>query len=856
MMVAQLIVGLIITAIAARLSSPDGIKKQKLDDFTFPTVDLDRSIPVIFGDVLVEGPNVTWFGDYKAKEIVEGESLFSSGTVVAYSYRIGMELCLCWGEIDHITEVWFGTNQVWIGDVYGEGGLIQIDAPNALGGKGKGGGVKATLTLYPGTAEQGPDPYMTEQLGGVGYTHRGVCKIIWNGPSSEYGGGLVGESSYMQPIKFRAEHYPNFLGSAYKQIGIANKKGANPAEVVYCLLIGRYANVNSTDPVVPVISEGDIDQTSFLAAAQTLYNEGMGISFQWQRDTPVRDIINDIMHHIDGYLSEDSQTGKIRMVLSRQDYNPATVPIFDESNIVDFISYVRLNPTVSVNRLSATFTDPDHEFKQIPIMVEDLGNAFEQDMGAPGDIDLHMFHDVDVVVLRTTRELVQQSEGIISGEFECNRDGYALNIGDPIKLSWEGFGVSELLVRVTEKVMGNLLDRKIKVRFIQDIFGLGTAVYGTPTPTNWVDIYNDPEDITTYFYMEQPYFITTKFLTTGPHKLYLLVKYPSVDTISHNLLIDINSGGYSPGKLAAPESSHTYVATEYKQSYGPGYDTTVGLRVAKPVPEWAEGVNATFAQIRDSFKNWVMVNGELLAYEQYIDNGDGTVTLNKVYRGLLDTSPKTHAVGDIIWFLGGTDFYPVQNVNDNDIIFGDTNVVNIKTITTAGGGQLDEANAAAKTHTIDNRDGKPYRPVNVRINSGYYPDFIIGELSLTWNVRSRLLLDMLRWDNATDELEEVNQSTSLKIYDANGTLRRTVTGLIDGTYTYPLATEVADCGAAQSKLTIELYAERDGEVSHDPFITTVRRQGEPNPLLLSIDLTETISTTSGTVVSDLTELTT
>lgn len=835
----QIAISLVITAIAARLIKPDGVKKKGLDDFTFPTVSQDRAIPVVFGDVLVEGPNVTWFGDYKSKKIKEGGSLFSPDVVVGHTYFIGMELAISWGSLDEMTELWFGDDIAWQGSVTTDATEFTVDNKELFGGEGEGGGVHALCTFYKGTPEQSANDYMTSQLG-EGYPHKGVAKIIWHGPRTEgkNGSGQIGESELIPPIKLRVGHYPNFLGTAYKKITAVKNSGeenqytavgANPAEVIYCLLIGRYANVQSTDPVVPILPTNLIDTASFTAAAQTLYNEKMGISFQWQRDTPVRDIIDDIVHHVDGYLSEDSQTGKIRFVLNRQDYDPNTVPVFDESNIVDFESYVRINPTAAVNRMSATFTDPYEAFKPRPITVEDLGNTFEQDMGAPGDIDLHMFHDVDVAIQRTTWELIQLSEGIISGAFKANRDAYSLNIGDPIKLSWEGFGVDGLLVRVVEKVTGSLEDRSITVKFVQDIYGIGTAIYGAPGNTAWQDIVNDPEDITIYEMFEQPRFFRLAYAAPDEHRLMLLAQFPTSDTSHYKASVQFGSAPYVLLSEERSETPSTTLVSDYKQEYGPSYDTVNGIRILGVPPEDMEG-SVTAAQIQDDFRHWVLCNGELMAFTHHTVLGDGSYVLHNVYRGLLDTSPQDHKAGDRIWFLS-------EGISSIDIQFADTETGNIKTLTTAGKGILDAADAGAKSWTINNRDGKPYRPANVQINGAHYPIEITGALVITWAERNKDTATLTKWGDAT-ETPEAGQVTNIRIYDALDSLIHTAAGLTGTSYTYSLAQELADAGFVQNTLRIEIESEIPGEVSHSLFTYTFNRAiggGEGVSLELDLD---------------------
>lgn len=68
--VVMLIILLLSTALQILLTpKPPLPKPASLDDFTVPTADQSRPIPVIFGTVRVTGPNVTWFGDLYSEPI-------------------------------------------------------------------------------------------------------------------------------------------------------------------------------------------------------------------------------------------------------------------------------------------------------------------------------------------------------------------------------------------------------------------------------------------------------------------------------------------------------------------------------------------------------------------------------------------------------------------------------------------------------------------------------------------------------------------------------------------------------------------------------------------------------------------
>lgn len=61
---------LISTAVTIMLApKPEQPKPASLTDFTFPTAEPGRMIPIVFGTYTIQGPNVIWFGDLASKAI-------------------------------------------------------------------------------------------------------------------------------------------------------------------------------------------------------------------------------------------------------------------------------------------------------------------------------------------------------------------------------------------------------------------------------------------------------------------------------------------------------------------------------------------------------------------------------------------------------------------------------------------------------------------------------------------------------------------------------------------------------------------------------------------------------------------
>lgn len=70
--VVQIVIALAMAALSYVLSPRPRTQRPPaagLDDFNVPTAEEGRPIPVVFGTVLVTGPNVVWYGDLATEPI-------------------------------------------------------------------------------------------------------------------------------------------------------------------------------------------------------------------------------------------------------------------------------------------------------------------------------------------------------------------------------------------------------------------------------------------------------------------------------------------------------------------------------------------------------------------------------------------------------------------------------------------------------------------------------------------------------------------------------------------------------------------------------------------------------------------
>ena len=106
-------------------------------------------------------------------------------------------------------------------------------------------------------------------------------------------------------------------------------------------------------------SESDIDDASFIAAADALYDEQMGISILWQRENTIEAFVQDIVRHIDAALYVDRRTGKFVLKLIRNDYNPASLITLGPDQIERVENYKRPAFGDLVNSVTTIYDDCD-----------------------------------------------------------------------------------------------------------------------------------------------------------------------------------------------------------------------------------------------------------------------------------------------------------------------------------------------------------------------------------------------------------------------------------------------------------------------------------------------------------------
>ena len=317
---------------------------------------------------------------------------------------------------------------------------------------------------------------------------------IWVSPTADNGSWVsVGPIEYSTSTGYAA--IGDLAGGAI--IGQGGSTGdMNPAHIIReCL----------TDPDWGLgYQDSDIDDVSFTAAADILFNERFGLSLLWNRQTTVEDFIKEIVKHIDASLFVDRKTGKFKIVLIRDNFVIDDLITLDASNIEKVSDFVR--PTFGELTNSITVQYWDKELRtNSSVTVQDIALAQMQGSTINTTQTYSGVTTKELAARIAQRDLKTVSTTSASCTIYANRDASELELGSTFKFTWTDFKCNELVMRVTSIAYGDGRKNRIRLTCTQDVYKLpDTAIIVPETPV-WTDPNTAPVAATLRKPFEVPY---------------------------------------------------------------------------------------------------------------------------------------------------------------------------------------------------------------------------------------------------------------------------------------------------------------------------------------------------------------
>lgn len=435
----------------------------------------------------------------------------SKKQTVGYKYFFGLHMGIGRGPVDALHEIRVADKQAWYGRATGNT-TIQINKPDLFGGEKKEGGVKGPLELMMGGPDQEASSGIKAMLGNVLPGFRGAFTAFYN--------GLVSVNNpYPKAWKFRLNRVlKGWDGPVWNpskaQIpldptiappAINEPCAMNPAHIIYECLTNRVWGRG--------LSASKIDLDSFLAAADTLYAERFGLCLKWTRKDSIENFIQGVIDHIGATLYVSRTTKLYTIKLIRGGYNLNDLPLFDtESGILSISDASVASIGSTVNAVQVKYHDWEND-EERTVSVKNAAAI----VSAGGIVNqvTRDFPGIPVVSLAlrvAQRELRAVSTALRKFTITMDRRGEDFAPGDVFAIQDPKRGIPKMAVRVGRVEDGTLLDGKITLTVVQDVFTLPATTMAADVPSSWVPPNTTP-CIDQQHVFEAPYFLMVRTMS-------------------------------------------------------------------------------------------------------------------------------------------------------------------------------------------------------------------------------------------------------------------------------------------------------------------------------------------------------
>lgn len=462
-----------------------------------PRIEPGLPVPMIFGRCRVRAPVLAWTDNAPFKDTATIEPAVGPNTEV---YR-GL-----WMRMFYVLGVPFPPGEsianpvaenhvhmLYAGDLKANGG--SPTAFDALTGNG----------AFEASAGVTIDDEDASILGKLEFLNGGEAQVLVNGGAVTYSGAMMLDTGLTEPEipGYRGRMCVGLYGFGGTGVGFDHGKvtsipaysfevssyatndpdlgtyakvalESNPVNVLYALLTNPQGLGGLGIP------KATIDMPSFQAASYTLRNEGNGYSRSVETATDAENLIREILAQIDGLLYEEPTTGKIVLVMIRNDYDPNTILQIDRTNCEALLGFALGGRENLINKVTVVYPNRDKDYNDDHETAQNMASIFggdgivrEEVVQMPGVCTQHLAAVIAARILNTfSRPLIKcRAAG-------CDRKFIRLRPGDVVRLVWSKPDVGNVVMRVIDVEEGTLEDGGIALDLVQDAY----YVYRNQTP--------------------------------------------------------------------------------------------------------------------------------------------------------------------------------------------------------------------------------------------------------------------------------------------------------------------------------------------------------------------------------------
>lgn len=813
--VITMIISMVLSYSATRKYKSTQSQNLELDENSFPTATEDKNWQLVYGTVLMEGLNCTWYGDYKhfkIKQKIKQPTMFGSKKVkqeVANGFKAGFKLALGYGtielkELKFEDKVFLRTKDATKGVSNSTGVIINylnnkdysfnavipqtfrtyrngnqnylmVDNKNFFGSYYSEGGIYGNLTFNSGNFGHLDDDYIKK------FTPENK---LFNNKNQSYilfKDFYYGNRKQLPKVSALVSRYPfyndklteNITKELMLSLPPRLDGSCSPISIILDLLLNPLINDNykTIDDI-----KNDIDIDSFKNAEQILFEESFGLSLCLTQDSVIEDILKDVLDEIEGSLYFNPKNGKLSIKLSRQKYLKDDLFIIDDKLIKSFDSITTNSNSDVINQLKLTYSDYKNNYDKRILIFNNDGNYYETKNTNSKSISKLNINNEELASQLLIREIRPLTQQVIRAELVVNRACRHLRNGDVVILNSPRNKIENMVMRVLTIDLGGSNTSEIKIDLMQDLFGDINEINSELVKPE--EHFNEnelliPDSINIEKSIEAPF-----FLSTAPTELIdsnnnigqniLFISRYNQDTESAKLykLIDYNTPTEKRLPFMSNDVSFSAITSLSKNIRR--YDDIIKIN---NIIDGVEDVSDQ--EMREGYNLAVIIDE--MGNEEFISYSGYNITRNELYgikRGLLDTIPKNFNKDSKIYFI---DTY--YNINDLIYLFNDYKRATI---------YYDSYSLDYETvipNRLNGTFGKSYRlymdilPSNLKINGIPFDDVVNIE-NINNNENSIVNFSMIERSKRRDLIQFFDDIVESK---SKPTLRVLITG---GDFTY------------------------------------------------------------------------
>ena len=714
------------------------------------------------------------------------------GAAEVTDYFLVVDFGVCHGPVDALTEVKIDDRTAWSGEIT-EASSLTIFKPTLFGGPEKEGGVAGVIDFAPGGWDDARNswrgPYMDRPTSDTPQ-YRGTCNIFMRGIDRANVNAFYWSTNLanIKPAAFRVRRSPKPPSPFPSTRRMVTDSLANPAAIVLEVITSE--DFGMWAPVA------NIDVQSFIDAANTLHDEGLGLAFNWVKQEKIEDFINLVLNHIAGTVYVSPITGLVTLRLTRGGYNAENLPILSPDN-ANLMAYKRRSWGETVNEVVVKWRNPVNEQDET-VSVQDGANIAMQGSVVSTTIDLPGIRDPNMALRVAQRELQGQSTPLANVRIRVNRELIDIEPNGLFRLNWTRYGVANMVFRVTKVDIGTLQDNTVTIDAVEDVYGMpATAIFEDPG-TEWVDTNEEPRTALADTAFTLPYYFLTQAIGESEAEAY---DYPSA----------------LPGALVTQDGADTFQYELYTEA-----TNNQGLQVKSLLGSWSiAGRGELGSPLSPEVRSTVPLINLLGANERgkpgsfvWIGKGDGTSDGGElaliesrsgadytILRGVLDTVPVAWPANTDIWLFDDVSLAVDRTER------ADGELAEYWACPKTSLGILDVDDANRFTDTINDRPYLNYRAGNVRVNGQLFPtELTESDLSITWAHRDKALETTVvqPFDAGNIGAPDVTYRVDIRNADNNQRIKL-FDGVTGTSVSYTAEEEAADTGTVAENVIVRVY---------------------------------------------------